>query len=427
MLLVILSFSAHASNTIAKPSSLEAEDSVHVELLQFRGHDGDSLRVDVYVALPLHLLRFVQKGQGWAARYSVRVDLNVNALDLPPWESGLQTLSRSTKPALRAGAERLLHQACFSTVPGPAALLVVVRDDLSGREWRTVRQVQLHSYPTLPALSSVMILSAVEQRAERTLISPYIGDNVAVFDKGFFVFFECYAPEGLDSASVRVCILDNNEELWSSPVHSILLGVPRSQHYVDVALPADLDNGWYTLRVELRDAQAKQQHVHFQTRSEKRIEVNDPMRLLQSLEVDAVIDQLRYVATQAELDSMRALPDPRYRRQALNVFWLNRDPTPGTLRNEARDEYNRRIADAAKNYENNGDGWLSDRGMVSIILGPPTEQHQETSNDGRSYIVWTYDHPARKFVFIDDGNFGSYKLSTTTPFSSSQKYQYRAQ
>ncbi len=55
-----------------------------------------------------------------------------------------------------------------------------------------------------------------------------------------------------------------------------------------------------------------------------------------------------------------------------DLFWARRDPTPTTLRNEFREEFEARVAAADKHFTTmKTKGSLSDRGRVLILLGAP--------------------------------------------------------
>jgi GWxTD domain-containing protein len=54
------------------------------------------------------------------------------------------------------------------------------------------------------------------------------------------------------------------------------------------------------------------------------------------------------------------------------LFWARRDPTPATPRNEFREEYERRVAAADKNFPTDKKrGALTDRGKILILFGQP--------------------------------------------------------
>ena len=68
----------------------------------------------------------------------------------------------------------------------------------------------------------------------------------------------------------------------------------------------------------------------------------------------------------------------------IDLFWARRDPTPGTLRNEARDEFDGRVVYADKTYKSyrGKRGSLTEPGRIFILLGPP----KFASNAGRQQM-----------------------------------------
>ena len=79
------------------------------------------------------------------------------------------------------------------------------------------------------------------------------------------------------------------------------------------------------------------------------------------------------VMTPEEQRAFAQLSDPVSRREFLNKFWVARDPNPATLENEARDEFERRVAFTDTHFAQDAlRGSVTDRGVVFVLLGPPT-------------------------------------------------------
>jgi GWxTD domain-containing protein len=79
-----------------------------------------------------------------------------------------------------------------------------------------------------------------------------------------------------------------------------------------------------------------------------------------------------YLLTSEQKRDFTRLSDPVSRSEFITAFWKARDPKPETEENEARDEFERRVAFADSRfaqYETRGS--MTDRGMVFILLGPP--------------------------------------------------------
>jgi GWxTD domain-containing protein len=91
-------------------------------------------------------------------------------------------------------------------------------------------------------------------------------------------------------------------------------------------------------------------------------------------------------------------------------FWNASDPTPGTLYNEAMNQYYQRVDYASINYNtfSEKDGAKTDRGKVYILNSAPSSVNQ--SIDGRKKIEsWDYTLLNKRFVFELNPD-GIYKL-----------------
>ncbi|MDH4270377.1 MAG: GWxTD domain-containing protein [Candidatus Aminicenantes bacterium] len=160
------------------------------------------------------------------------------------------------------------------------------------------------------------------------------------------------------------------------------------------------------------------------------------------------LDLIRYIATPQEERMFREMP-PEDRAEFVVDFWKRRDPNPGTAANEFRDQYYSRLAAADKAFRTGIPGWMTDRGRIFILLGPPTDvieksmgEHttelrkgaRELSSDllednarsERPTEIWVYNQYPDYFtgplrlVFVDYDSTGDYKLTTDVevkPFS----------
>jgi len=67
------------------------------------------------------------------------------------------------------------------------------------------------------------------------------------------------------------------------------------------------------------------------------------------------------------------LSNDEERDQFIEQFWLRRDPTPDTPENEYKEEHYRRIAYSNEHFPAGKPGWMTDRGRIYIVFGPPDE------------------------------------------------------
>lgn len=82
---------------------------------------------------------------------------------------------------------------------------------------------------------------------------------------------------------------------------------------------------------------------------------------------------VRFLLTSEEKKQWSGLKDSVAREDFIEVFWTSRDPTPGSAQNEMRKEFERRVAFADARFgQGETLGSMTDRGMVFVLLGPPT-------------------------------------------------------
>jgi GWxTD domain-containing protein len=117
-------------------------------------------------------------------------------------------------------------------------------------------------------------------------------------------------------------------------------------------------------------------------------------------------EDVAYIILDQERSAFKSLPTDAEREQFIEQFWLRRDPTPGTVENEFKEEHYRRIAYANEHYgAQQLPGWKTDRGRIYITYGPPDEIEDHSSGGA-------YTKPA-----AEGGG-----TTTTFPF---QQWRYR--
>ena len=140
----------------------------------------------------------------------------------------------------------------------------------------------------------------------------------------------------------------------------------------------------------------------------------------------------QFLMTKEEAAQWKTITTDDAAEKFIALFWARRDPTPGTARNENREQFNVYVEQADKNFNNGKSrGALSDRGKTLILYGPPKKigriaQRQNASpdssetdaRDDSETMVWTYeDEAARKFFgqshielrFVDRLGRGDYR------------------
>jgi GWxTD domain-containing protein len=218
---------------------------------------------------------------------------------------------------------------------------------------------------------------------------------------------------------------------------------PGTSCVQSVILPvANLPSGEYTLKVRVSDpgngASAEvsgQFNMYWHPLS------------LKDYKLEEILEQLHLIASRDEMRELSRLPEAE-QLQGIFEFWKRRDPTPGTLQNEAMDEYYRRVDYAERHFTGKGrgrQGWKSPQGKIYLAYGAPDEIHRFTNsttyqaidggmrrvfpaqnqpwrsssvgtgrysqlNDDGPHEVWKYHQLNREFIFVDKHGTGSYEL-----------------
>lgn len=109
---------------------------------------------------------------------------------------------------------------------------------------------------------------------------------------------------------------------------------------------------------------------------------------------DEMIDCTRYLMSREEFDNCKSTTE---KKACIDNFWL----TVGGSNERAREllkRYYGRVKEANKNYSSYTQGWKSDRGMIFVVFGPPTNTYHSKKDE-----VWVYGNEANpnslRFIF----------------------------
>ena len=138
-----------------------------------------------------------------------------------------------------------------------------------------------------------------------------------------------------------------------------------------------------------------------------------------------------YIITDEERVAFKRLQSDEERDKFIEQFWLRRDPTPGTVENEFKEEHYRRIAYSNEHFATVIPGWKTDRGRIYIMWGPPDEVQsnpsggscQRPSSEGGGetstypFEDWRYRYLEGigenvELEFVDPTMTGEFKLTT---------------
>ena len=391
---------------------------------------GAATLLDVYTSIPNTSLRFLARQGGFEASYGLTVQ--VFELDGEGRQQGLvvsRTFEREVSAAdydetQDADREDRAIQS-LDVPPGRYAITVAVEDAASGRALsREIGHRVRDLRGDAVTLSDPLLLSAYDPAGGSS--TPVVGATVSTEMDAFWVTYDLYAPAETDLQVTYV--VTEQSSVRERPSFGALLGLaPRQQAEIGTPVavtealsveagrtPAAfrieteaLQVGDYTLTVRLADAEGTPI-----AEADKPFSVRWMGLDSQIADLDEAIAQLRYLARPAELRAIRNAPTPEAQRRQFLAFWAERDPTPGSPRNESMEQYYFRVAYANDRYSRFHDrGWSTDRGEVFIRFGEPDYIENHPFDYGtRPYQIWTYQGRGRRFIFVDETGAGDFQL-----------------
>lgn len=414
----------------AAQSAYTPEFGVEVVTRRAELADGPATQLDVYTSVPNSSLRFLARAGGFEASYGLSVQ--VYALDDEGRQQGL-VVSRTFERDVAAenynetqNPER--EDRAIQTLdvpPGRYVIAIAVEDAASGRALsREIGHVVRDVSGGAITMSDPMLLSAYDPAAGSS--TPIVGATISTEMEGFWVSYDLYA-RAETPLQVTYLVTEQNR-VQERPSFAALVGLaPRQQAdsgtpvAVTEALSVEagrtpaafriategLQVGDYVLTVRLADAMGETL-----AETDKSFSVRWMGLDSQIANLDEAIAQLTYLARPADIRAIRNAPTPEAQRRQFLAFWSERDPTPGTPRNESMEQYYFRVAYANDRYSRLRDrGWDTDRGEVFIRFGEPGYVESHPFDYGtRPYQIWTYPGQGRRFIFVDKTGSGDFEL-----------------
>jgi GWxTD domain-containing protein len=407
----------------AVPAQVENVEKRSLDLPEFyldaMSFSGDTLgsRLDIYLQMPYEQLHFLKVGNAFDAKYEVTMSL-FSPDNTPMTEKNwVEDVEVPTFEASVAKGTYDLTERSFYLQPAKYKLRVRVHETESNKTSQIERAIEVPTFSDRDlSLSDIMIVSKLTEQHGRKTIVPNVSDNVGQLPHGFYLFFEIYNRTNLDSIDLKYSVVNPKGTELVTYTRSGPLVRGRSQVFFKFD-SLNIPVGSYRFVIEARKA-ASVQRVAGEERPilasvEKAFTLRWAGMPLSLTNLDAAIDQMRYIAKDNELDYIKSAPNLEEKQKRFREFWKKRDPTPGTEENELMEEYYNRVDYANKHFGHYIDGWKTDMGMVYIILGSPSSVDRHPFEyDSKPYEIWYYYERDRRFVFLDETGFGDYRLIT---------------
>lgn len=402
ILLTAISYGQAGNTDLYSPGKIK----YYQDLLNFKGDDGKA-KVELFVQVPFREIQFVRTSDGFEGGYSVTVsiyDENAENLILEKlWNENIT--SKSFDETSSKENFNISHRS-LNLESSTYYIKINVMDKESKQEFSSENLFTVKDFATDPSISDILLISSNTVVAGKSKVIPNISRNVSNNERGINMYFEIYSDsEGEHKIEYIVINKEKDVLVKNSETQSVKKG--KTQVYYTLE-DSSLGLGTYLLTVTIKDNDNN--NIVAATKPFYSRWVGLPSNVE---DIDKAIAQVVYIASPDELDHIEKGKTEKEKTKRFLEFWKAKDPSPGNDENEVFEQYFSRVSFANDNFSHYSDGWSTDRGMVFIILGAPSnvERHPFEYN-AKPYEVWQYYELNKSFVFTDQTGFGDYRLVT---------------
>ena len=414
------------------------QDSVAVHVVRFYRANQAQTRVRAFVQVPYALLTPV--GFGDTAELYYHLDVVIS--DSTGLELYREGWDGHAPEDLKGSGGYILETLNFMVPAGRYQLGVMLRDSATAREYRA-RQ-ELDGYPRSPMLSDLLLSPEMRQVSATDTVPRsgelLIGSTMVTAAAEVLLtplrtkvhyLFEAYGEEQSEGTMVLAVEDAAGKALVRTPPTAI--DVPENGAVFKGSLDlAGLPEGSYDLHLTLEmDGQVIDRRRGFRMAGMRETLARDSIRIaaakiadegyfaaMNEAQLDSAEAPLLYIATDDDRPELYSQLSVQAKRNYLVRFWKGRDPTPGTPRNERREQFYLAVEYANREFgegRRGVPGWRTDRGRVYARRGPPDDMMDRTRyGKAPPFQVWQYfSGKHRYYIFGDRTGFGVYNLLQT--------------
>jgi GWxTD domain-containing protein len=406
---------------IAHYSSFSNEN-FYLDAVVFNSTDSTEGRIDVYIVVPNETLSFENLSNNFIANIDLQIELTSDGDRVDRQRVKKTITSRNYEESQGANGEFNKYFFRFSVNSGSYNVEAKLVDELNGKKFTRNREVTVIDFNKFDfSVSGILLVSQIEELDGKYKITPYISDNIGNLEDNFFAFFEVYNKNEQRDIKLQYKLLKNDEIEAEGDLKQVSIPIGKTQQFLNINLSELNLSGEYTLQViAYKEVNGELETIAITQRS---IKHEQNLYSFATDDIDKAIKMLRYVANDETIDKLESIKDKGEKEERFRLFWKELDPTPNTSFNEAMNEYYQRIKYANEQFKSYSDGWLTDMGMVFVVMGPPISVEKQSSfGNNIQYRVWVYSGN-RTFLFADRNGFGNYRLER--PYLFNEKYEYR--
>lgn len=396
--------------------------SIFFDAVAFAGDAAPIANLDLFLAVPSSTLSFERVGESFAARYRVHFEVTNGAERVHDTTFERTTLTRTPAVVTSQRSSFDFFQHRVELPPGSYIARADIIDPKSSFVATATRKITVADWKSSAmSFSGLLLVDRIREDSSGFVMTPRMSDVVSSDGEGCFLFFESYnGPTDFDARLVARFV-SGSGSIAGERAFERTLPAGRSQQWIHLDSEG-IERGAYTI-VLRATPRGDSTVVVASTSRTLRVEGSGGLPSGEA-ELDERITQLRHVAAPSELERLNEATDAREKRRRYAEFWSRHDPTPGTPRNEAMEDYFARVDYAKEHFRSYAIGWMTDQGRVYVLYGPPDRIARDPfRGDSRRIETWHYYARGNlEISFEDASGFGDFRL--LTPISPLERYRY---
>ncbi|MCW8848447.1 MAG: GWxTD domain-containing protein [Melioribacteraceae bacterium] len=386
-----------------KDSKLDFLPRFFIDLASYKSQDSTKSKMDIFIKVPYSNIQFLKTPSEYTAKYTLIVSLyKEDTLKLEKlWNEKVTT--NSFKQTISQTSFNVSYKS-FLVDPGEYKFVCKL-EDIESRKYSVFeQQIKIRKFVDTLGLSDLVLASGIIETSEGTKIIPNIANLVTSKDSSLSFFYEIYSDKYRE-VKLLYSIFDKDNSLLLEKKFDYIVnsGINELNETIDNVI---FSLGDYSLEIKLLNENNK---VIIGTRKKFASKLFGFPSSIRDL--DLAVSQMQFIATPSEINEIEDAGDYPAKLKKFIAYWKRLDPSPNTIDNETANEYYRRVDYANANFKGYFKGWKSDMGMVYITLGPPDQvTRRPFQMDSKPYEIWDYYVLNRSFIFVDQTNFGDYRL-----------------
>ncbi|HYM20791.1 MAG TPA: GWxTD domain-containing protein [Candidatus Kapabacteria bacterium] len=420
----VLALCGLAQISFAQDSTVAFNRFQH-EVVSFRlPNTTDSVRTDIYLAVPYSFLFFQNAVDKYIADYIVTIEIKDSVVDstivFRKQENSI-VLATAVMDKLkeldqtRADASQIsIHLAAGRTY----RIVIHVKDRTKADYATSDFLYRTRSFPLAAAGLSISDIILYRSKAG-TRMTPNIGDDgseLSPEESG--AFFEIYnAPQSTPLWVTSVLTDQSGEEI--SRTTSVYVPGGRAKEPVFAPIiDDDLWTGSYNLHTFVTENASDTSLDVKKLQTRAFAQSNHPLKVafgrgvpLATNDLDESIQQLALISYGNAYDSLMSARTPAEKRLAIKQFWEKTNHYHNQITTRPMDVFYRRVRYANTHFSQMGPGWRTDRGKIYIICGEPSAIDRSTYSIGQKpYEIWSYYDINQRYYFVDQFLINDYRL-----------------